>query len=299
MAGIPQIPLPYLDWDNPNKQKAFDEWKDFMSSYLTINKIAKAEMWNYILLSTGPKGRDLLLASGISEEGKKDPESVWAVFKNHLIEKPNKWVQRIELQSYIQKENGTIEEFVLRLKTKADKCNFSTTVVKEERIIEQIIKGCRYQEEKKKLLGKTDLTMAQAIEILKNYEATVKSLSEYKSASRYDSKPEQSQMDYVKHRSKDSKKQCTKCGSSHSYSQCPAFRTNCARCKKPNHWAKMCRAGASAAEGDRNHHNKGNPKKSSAKPSNKWYKKGKYTTYKKWIPQQTMMSSTSTQWIQQ
>ncbi|GFR67010.1 hypothetical protein ElyMa_000242800 [Elysia marginata] len=190
MAGIPQIPLPYLDWDNPNKQKAFDEWKDFVSSYLTINKIAKTEMWNYILLSTGPKGRDLLLASGISEEGKKYPENVWTVFKNHLIEKPNTWVQRIELQSYIQKENETIEEFVLRLKTKADKCNFSTTVVKEERITEQIIKGCRYQEEKKKLLGTTDLTMAQAIEIVKNYEATVKSLSEYKSASRYDSKPE-------------------------------------------------------------------------------------------------------------
>ncbi|GFS09351.1 transposon Ty3-I Gag-Pol polyprotein [Elysia marginata] len=82
-------------------------------------------------------------------------------------------------------------------------------------------------------------------------------------------------MDYVKHRSKDSEKQCIKCGSSHSYGQCPAFGTNCGRCKKPNHWAKMCRAGASAAEGDRNHHNKGNPKKSSAKPPNKWYKKGK------------------------
>ncbi|GFR59527.1 transposon Ty3-I Gag-Pol polyprotein [Elysia marginata] len=82
-------------------------------------------------------------------------------------------------------------------------------------------------------------------------------------------------MDFVKHRSKDSKKQCTKCGSSHSYGQCPAFGSNCARCKKPNHWAKMCRAGASAAEGDRNHHNKGNPKKSSAKPPNKCYKKGK------------------------
>ncbi|GFR94855.1 transposon Ty3-I Gag-Pol polyprotein [Elysia marginata] len=37
----------------------------------------------------------------------------------------------------------------------------------------------------------------------------------------------------------------------------------------------MYRAGASAAEGDRNHHNKGNPKKSSSKPPDKWYKKGK------------------------
>ncbi|GFR92762.1 hypothetical protein ElyMa_004361400 [Elysia marginata] len=74
MAGIPQISLPYLDWDNPNKQKAFDEWKDFMSSYLTINKVAKAEMWNYILLSTGPKGRDLLLVLAYPRKERKIPK---------------------------------------------------------------------------------------------------------------------------------------------------------------------------------------------------------------------------------
>ncbi|GFO10138.1 hypothetical protein PoB_003664300 [Plakobranchus ocellatus] len=200
MAGNPQIPLPYLDWDNPNKQKAFHEWQDFMTSYLTIHKIENENHWNYILISSGPKGRDLLLASNISSEEKTNPENVWTIFKNHLIEKPNKWVQRIELQSYIQKEPETIEEFVLRLKTKAEKCAFATIAVKEERITEQIIKGCKYQEEKKKLLGKPDLTLVQAIEMVKNYESTTSSLTDCKSASKYSERTEHGQMDFVRHR---------------------------------------------------------------------------------------------------
>ncbi|KAK3710638.1 hypothetical protein RRG08_034174 [Elysia crispata] len=149
MAGHSLIPLLQLDWENPNRQKAFNEWKDFMASYMVINKIPANEQWNYILLSSGPKGRDLLIASGITEDNKTNPDSAWSVYEEHMIEKPNKWVQRIKLQSFSQGENETIEEFVLRLKTKADKCSFSTTNVKEERITEQIIKGSKYQEEKK------------------------------------------------------------------------------------------------------------------------------------------------------
>ena len=41
MAGHSQIPLPQLDWENPNRQKAFNEWKDFMASYMVINIIIK------------------------------------------------------------------------------------------------------------------------------------------------------------------------------------------------------------------------------------------------------------------
>ena len=237
MASRAQIPLPQLDWENPNKQKAFNEWKDFMDSYIVINKIKKEEEWNFILLSSGSKGRDLLIASNITAEEKKTPENVWTIFKNHMIEKPNKWVQRIELQSFSQAEHETVEEFVLRLKTKADKCSFNTNDTKEERITEQIIKGCKYQEKKKKLLGKSDLTMAQAIEIVKNYEATIKSLLEYKSASNETSIVHN---DMIKFRPKQN--DCNKCGINHKYGQCPAYGTVCNKCKKPNHWAKMCRS---------------------------------------------------------
>ena len=79
MTGLSQIPLPQLDWENPNRQKAFNEWRDFMASYMVINKIPANEQWNYILLISGPKGRDLLIASGITEDNKTNPDNVWSV----------------------------------------------------------------------------------------------------------------------------------------------------------------------------------------------------------------------------
>ncbi|KAK3773728.1 hypothetical protein RRG08_001455 [Elysia crispata] len=80
--------------------------------------------------------------------------------------------------------------------------------------------------------------MAQAIEIVKNYEATVKNLSEYKSAA---SDTTASTMHYVK-KNEDTKHECSKCGTRYGYGQCPAFGTTCKKCTKPNHWAKMCRS---------------------------------------------------------
>ncbi|GFN81343.1 transposon ty3-i Gag-Pol polyprotein [Plakobranchus ocellatus] len=82
-------------------------------------------------------------------------------------------------------------------------------------------------------------------------------------------------MDFVRHR--ESRRQCTKCGSQHDYGKCPAFGTTCKKCNKPNHWAKVCRATSNGAEADKNRQNKEKPtlKKSTGKPTKKWLKKGK------------------------
>ena len=45
-----------LDWLNKNKQEAFSKWVDFMTSYFIINNVEERLKYNYILLSTGPKG---------------------------------------------------------------------------------------------------------------------------------------------------------------------------------------------------------------------------------------------------
>ena len=38
------------------------------------------------------------------------------------------------------------------------------------------------------------------------------------------------------------KKTCGKCGCSHSHGDCPAYRTTCSKCGRPNHWAQQCRS---------------------------------------------------------
>ena len=38
------------------------------------------------------------------------------------------------------------------------------------------------------------------------------------------------------------RKTCGKCGHSHSHGDCPAYRTTCSKCGRPNHWAQQCRS---------------------------------------------------------
>ena len=110
--------MPYLDWNKPDKQEAFDEWKECMESFFIINNVEDNNKYHYILLSTGTKGRDLIQSAKLSPRDKHDPAKVWRVFENFMVEKPNKWVERIELQSLTQTVDESLEAFILRLRNK-------------------------------------------------------------------------------------------------------------------------------------------------------------------------------------
>ena len=242
MASSSGIPMPILEWDKINKQKAYQSWKDFLTSYLTIHKVDPADQWNYILISSGPRGRDLLESKQISEADKKIPAKVWKIFEDHLVEKPNKWVQRIELQGMTQKDTETVEEFVLRVTNKAENCCFSDANTRDERLTDQIIKGIKYPEEQKKLLAKGDaLKLAEAITLAKAYEATVKSLSQYKSAAAA-TPTACDAIKKLKPANTKNNKSCQRCGRNHPIKKCPAYGTVCKKCNGKNHWASMCRS---------------------------------------------------------
>ena len=74
--------------------------------------------WHYILLSAGPKGREMFEAWQLTETQKSESETIFKKFEDHLIGTPNKWVSRLELAALKQKDNESIEDFVCRLKAK-------------------------------------------------------------------------------------------------------------------------------------------------------------------------------------
>ena len=88
-----------------------------------------------------------------------------------MIQKPNKWVERLEFTSFEQNDE-TIDEYLIRLQTKADRCEFGTN--KDERLLEQIIKGLKCSDERRNLISKPNLTLEKAIENIRAYEATTK-----------------------------------------------------------------------------------------------------------------------------
>ena len=110
MAGI--VEMPKLDWSSPDQVKAFNEWKDFLESYLIINKVAKKSQWHYIMLSAGSQGKDLWDSWQLNDTIKEDPEAVFEKYQTHLIGTQNKWVMRLELSAITQQESEKVEDFV-------------------------------------------------------------------------------------------------------------------------------------------------------------------------------------------
>ena len=84
------IPLPTLDWSNENKQEAFSEWLDFMTSYFIINNMEKRLKYNYILLSMGLKGCELIKNALLTTEQKQSSENIFKTFEANIVQKPNK-----------------------------------------------------------------------------------------------------------------------------------------------------------------------------------------------------------------
>jgi len=236
------IPLPIIDWDKENKQEAFQEWKEFLESYFIINRVDERQKWNYILLSTGSRGRELLITSGISEDEKLNSENVWRVFENHMVEKPNKWVERIEFQSLTQNADESFENFALRIRNKANKCGFNTEETKNERITEQLIKGIKWPEERRHLISMgNNLTLENTLAYAKSHEAAIKNSENYNAAS---STTATRNINAVRKQNykKSTKKKCSRCGLHHEThkNKCPAMHDVCRKCKCRGHWESQC-----------------------------------------------------------
>ena len=77
------IPLPTLDWSNENKQEAFSEWLDFMTSYFTINNVEERLKYNYILPSTRPKSRELIKNALLTTEQREFRKRIQNFLSKH------------------------------------------------------------------------------------------------------------------------------------------------------------------------------------------------------------------------
>ena len=224
------IPLPYLNWDYKNQKVAYNEWKDFMESYFVIQGVDESKKWHYILLSAGPKGRELWEAWKLSSAEKSDSSKVFKKFKDHLVGTPNKWVARVELAALNQRDNESIDEFVCRLRAKCSECMFTND--SDEHLTFQLIRGLKSVDIRRKLIAKgNDLKIDVALKCAIEHEATVHNTESF-------SQPTH-RVDAMK-ASKPPKNCCRFCGSSHPPRKCPAYGKECKSCHSMNHFAKMC-----------------------------------------------------------
>ena len=183
-------------------------------------------------MATRPKGREVIKNAQLTTEQKENSKNVFKVFETQMIQKPNKWVERLEFTSFEQNDE-TIDEYLVRLQKKADRCEFGTN--KDERLLEQIIKGLKCSDERRNLISKPNLTLEIAIENIRAYEATTKNNTRYKDASEMKAG--------VYHEIEMRRtKPCTRCGRNHGKRKedCYAFNKECKRCRGLHHFENYC-----------------------------------------------------------
>ena len=136
-----------------------------------------------------------------------------------------------------QKPSETVDQFVVRVKNKADKCSFQADH-KDDRITEEVINGILWKEEKK-LSGKGhDLTLTVTIGMSEGFEASKQNLNRYDSNIGSDIRAIEDIG--LKHKPKPayqipSQSSCTRSGIIHLPRKCPAYRSICSKCKKKGH----------------------------------------------------------------
>ena len=208
------VPLPTLNWDAADQMDAFEEWKDFMSSYFVINNVSDDKQYHYIILSAGHKGHELWKTWMLSEADRKKPDVVFNKFKDHMIGTVNKWVKRLELSNVSQKEGESVDDFVCRIKAKANLCKYDDNNMRDEQITFQLIKGILWPEERKNLIKKgNDLKLDEAIKSVQSFQATMQNTSSFQGQVASIG----AMRSYNVHRS------CKFCGTNHPPKQCPAF----------------------------------------------------------------------------
>ena len=111
-----------------------------------------------------------------------------------------------------------------RLKTKAQACSYGAED-KDEQITLQLIKGLKWAEARRKLLGKgNNLKLEAAIKIALVYQATTNHTLCFK----------QKSIDAVKRHN------CLRCGSNHPPRKCPAYGKECTKSGRPSHFTIKC-----------------------------------------------------------
>ena len=123
------------------------------------------------------------------------------------------------------------------MKTRSRSCELGDQT--DSMIHDRIVLGVTDIRLKDRLLRESsELTLEKAASLCRAAEASAKRLKELR---KQNADPPEPEVHVVKSSSRgEVPVDCTKCGTRHAVRSCPAFGKSCHKCKKKNHFARMC-----------------------------------------------------------
>lgn len=248
MGDLTGIDPPRMDWSSSDLPTAFTSFKQYCELIFSGPLAGKSEeeKVTYVLLWVGQEGLRVYNTWDMAPADRKKLGVLWDCFKKFLEPKTNYRLSRFHLQKYRQSAGESVDEYMMRCKLQAKKCNFRDVVETDERLVEQLIIGIRHSKMQEKLLGRdATLTLDGALDIVRTFEATVTDMQLFSGETsihpvQHDRHPnKRQQREYS-----GSRRTCKYCGGTHpaGINSCPAYGSKCVACGRLNHWKVMCRA---------------------------------------------------------
>lgn len=242
---------PELDFST-NVSFKWDLWKQQFELFLmAISKEDETEKRKIAIFLNvvGEEGVKIYNSYKLGEQADLTLAIVLNKFGDHCKPRRNVIYERYCFLKIRQKEGQSFDAYVTELKNAAMKCEYGNQ--QDSIIRDQIIFNVRETRLQEQLINEKDITLEKTLEKCRSAEISKFQINEFSKGNQHPmanvsainkKKQPMKQMKTGKPTTKIINN-CRNCGQvSHPVNQCPAFNQKCRKCKKPNHFAKVCRS---------------------------------------------------------
>ena len=190
----------------------------------------------YLLIWADEQGREIFSTFDLTDAEKKDIDTNFTKFREYAAAKKNQVFSRYIFQKHDQKQES-IDKYITDLKILVKPGSYAD---KDKMLRDRIVGGVANSKihEKLLLVGDT-LFLNQTVTICRAFETTQAQLKAFKVR---EIKQEIDSIAKSRPHPKSKKPECYFCSGTYSQNHiCPAKGKTCSKCRRPNHFAKVCR----------------------------------------------------------
>lgn len=241
LGGIPTFDC---DGEPTTVGVRWQKWRRAFELFVVGKGIENAAQKRALLLHCGGmKMQDIYFTFPAAREPDGD-ETVYDIameqLDNYFRPRVNTPFERHGFRLMTQEPTESVDQFVTRLKQKAQHCNFDNA---DEHIRDQVIEKCKSSHLRRKLLERGgDLTLEQTLTTARAFEQSQQQATGIEGGR--NSEAFVNKVSVRKHKP-NSSITCYRCGQrGHIKSDpaCPAIGQICLKCNKPDHFAKCCKS---------------------------------------------------------
>ncbi|XP_055527066.1 uncharacterized protein K02A2.6-like [Wyeomyia smithii] len=211
-------------------------WRNYVSA-MEMDKWPPADnprKVSVLLSVIGEEARKRFFNFELTPAQQIDPEAALVAIKAKVVTKRNIIVDRLDFFSAVHSPNETVDDFTTRLKTLAKVAKLGE--LETEFIAFKVVTANKWPHLRTKMLPMADITLDKAVDLCRAEEIASQRSYELGASSL------QTEVNKVLKSNKRAAR-CKFCGDYHEFTKgtCPALGKRCRRCKKKNHFEKMCK----------------------------------------------------------